>query len=128
MQLQLKRYFFKDKYTIGFLSIDGEYFSDTLEDPPRSIKVMHETCIPEGTYKVIINESVRFKRRMPLLLDVPNFEGIRIHSGNTAADTSGCILVGENKAQGKVINSRKTFDKLMSILEKTKEEITIKIS
>jgi hypothetical protein len=64
---------------IGKLYIDGAYFCDTLEDIPREIKKLHETCIPVGTYKVILNMSNRFQKIMPLLLDVPNFEGIRIH-------------------------------------------------
>lgn len=109
MELKLERFYLGDKYTIGRLSIDGTYYCDTLEDKvrdlPKEAKVMHETAIPAGTYKVIVNVSPRFKRELPRLLNVPHFDGILIHRGNTAKDTSGCILVGENKEVGKVINS-----------------------
>ena len=116
MILHLKRIFYGFNYTIGKLSIDGVYFCDTLEDLPRDVKIMNETCIPQGKYKVILNESNRFKRIMPLLLNVPNFEGIRIHSGNTAAHTSGCILVGKNTIKGQLTDSRETFNKLFSLM------------
>ena len=109
MKLKLERFHFAEDYTIGRLSIDGAYYCDTLEDKVRDLtkekKVMHETAIPEGVYSVIVNVSPRFKRELPRLLEVPHFEGILIHRGNTAKGTSGCILVGENKAVGKVINS-----------------------
>jgi hypothetical protein len=85
------------------------------------------TAIPYGTYNVILSMSNRFKRVLPLLLYVPEFSGIRIHSGNTADDSLGCILVGENKQVGKVLNSRKTENKLMQILNATDEDIEIEI-
>lgn len=127
MKLELKRLYFKDTYTIGKLYVDGDYFSDVLEDKhrPDGEKVYGETCIPEGRYDVITNYSTRFKKVMPLLLNVPNFDGIRIHSGNTSVDTSGCILVGYNKIKGMVVNSRLCYDNLMSILE---EETHISIT
>ena len=126
MILHLKRIFYGFNYTIGKLSIDGVPFCETLEDLPRDVKIMNETCIPQGKYKVILNESNRFKRIMPLLLNVPNFEGIRIHSGNTAAHTSGCILVGKNTIKGQLTDSRETFNKLFSLMTDTdKIEITI---
>ena len=118
MKLLLKRTYKGDKYTIGKLYIDGEFFCETLEDVVRPAKIKHETAIPFGTYKVILTMSNRFKKVLPLLLNVPNFDGIRIHAGNTDADTSGCILVGENKVKGKVINSQLTMSKLMPILSK----------
>lgn len=116
MKLKLKRRFFGDTYTIGTMYIDGVRFCDTLEDKNRDLnhngkfdngekKVMHQTAIPFGTYKVIVNRSPKFGRDLPRLMNVPNFDGILIHRGNTASDTSGCILVGENKVKGKVINS-----------------------
>lgn len=120
MKLELKRIYFKPTYIIGKLYINGVYECDTLEDVERTIKVKDETCIPDGEYKVIITMSTRFKKIMPLLLDVPNFEGIRIHSGNTAADTSGCILVGYNKIKGMVVNSRLCFDNLMGKIQNEK--------
>ena len=128
MKLTVKRIAFKPTYTIGRLYIDGEYFCDTLEDPPREIKIINETCIPAGKYQVVITMSNRFQRLMPLLLNVPGFDGIRIHAGNTAANTSGCLLVGKNKIVGQLVESRATFDELFAILQKSTERITIEIS
>lgn len=109
MKLTLKRRYFGEKYTIGSLHLDGTYFCDTLEDRVRNleteVKVKHQTAIPAGRYPIIVNLSPRFNRELPRLLDVPQFEGILIHRGNADADTSGCILVGENKVKGKVVNS-----------------------
>jgi hypothetical protein len=128
MKLELKRAYIGKTYTIGHLYVDGEFLCDTLEDIPRDVKIMNETCIPTGDYKVILNESNRFKRVMPLLLQVPNFEGIRIHAGNSEADTSGCILVGKNTARGMLSESRATFDKLFSMMTKAEDSIEIIIS
>lgn len=134
MKLELKRVALRDTYTIGKLSIDGVYFCDTLEDKVRNLpkekKVMHETAIPKGIYKIIMNMSTRFKRIMPLLLNVPFFQGIRIHSGNVAEHSSGCILVGKNTEVGKVTQSKHYEALLYDILNKAqnnKEEITITI-
>lgn len=117
MKLLLKRIFKGEDYTIGKLYIDGVYYCDVLEDAVRPVKIKHETAIPTGTYQVVITLSARFKKLMPLLLNVPQFEGIRIHSGNTKEDTSGCLLVGENKEKGKVVNSRITFVKLFALIQ-----------
>ena len=129
MELTLKRVALKDTYTIGRLYVDGEYFCDTLEDKvrPDGIKVYGETAIPAGTYKVVITYSNRFKRLLPLLQNVPMFEGIRIHPGNTSADTHGCLLVGINTEKGKITQSKVTFDKLFKLLEKA-DTIQITIS
>lgn len=134
MELTLKRKYSKPSYTIGHLYIDGKYFCDTLEDVVRDLvtdkKVKGRTAIPAGRYRVILNWSPRFGKPLPLLLDVPHFEGIRIHSGNTAADTEGCILVGENRERGKVLNSRATMDRLMQVLisaNNRQEEIWITV-
>ena len=128
--LTLKRTYPLDNYTIGELYIEGEYYCDTLEDTVREEKIAGKTAIPYGKYEVIVNRSPRFKRDLPLLLDVPYFEGIRIHRGNTAQDSSGCILVGENKVKGKVINSTKYEVELTNILKKAQQNgdtITIEI-
>lgn len=128
MKLKLERHTKKPEYTIGKLYIDDQYFCDTLEDrvrltsgmslsEMRRLKVYGKTAIPDGTYKVVIDKSVKYGKRMPRLLNVPCFEGIRIHSGNVAEDTDGCILVGTNSEAGKVLASRETFNKLMNILE-----------
>lgn len=128
MKITLKRIAFKPTYTIGKLYVDGVYFCDTLEDTRREVKIMHETCIPAGTYQVIINMSNRFKRLMPLLLNVPGFEGIRIHNGNNASHTSGCILVGKNDMVGQLSNSKSIFESLFQIMQGAKDKITIEIS
>lgn len=140
MELTLKRIAKKDTYTIGKLYVDGEYFCDTLEDKDRGltsdmslkdikkIKVYGQTAIPSGRYRVTMNMSSRFKKVMPLLLNVPGFDGIRIHSGNTAADTQGCILLGQNKVVGKVINSRIYTDKLYQIISTCLKKETIYIT
>lgn len=130
----LKRIARKNDYTIGKLYIDGEYFCDTIEDKDRGLikdmsleeikklKVFGKTAIPTGTYKVEMTYSPRFKKILPLIVGVKGFEGIRIHQGNTADDSSGCIIVGQNKIVGKVINSATTLKKL---LDKIDGEITI---
>lgn len=130
MLLTLKRTYKGPEYTIGKLYINKEYFCDTLEDTIRKEKIYAETAIPFGKYEVTITYSPRFKKNLPLLLNVPNFEGVRIHSGNTKDDTEGCILVGFNKAKGKVLDSRVTFTKLMNKLKpvyEIKEKIELEI-
>lgn len=140
MNIILNRIAKKAKYTIGKLYINDQYFCDTLEDTDRGLtqsmteqqigskKVYGETAIPTGTYRIIISYSNKFKKQMPLLLNVPGFAGIRIHSGNTEKDSLGCILVGKNKAVGKVLESRDTYSKLFSILQEADKKETIKIT
>lgn len=140
MNITLNRIAKKAKYTIGKLYINDKYFCDTLEDTDRGLtqsmteqqivskKVYGETAIPTGTYRIIISYSNKFKKQMPLLLNVPGFAGIRIHSGNTEKDSLGCILVGKNKAVGKVLESRDTYSKLFSILQEANKKETIKIT
>lgn len=133
MKLTVIRRYKKEDYTIGDLYIDGKWFSNTLEDKVRELnkpedKVYGKTAIPEGTYEIKLTYSPRFKRILPEVLDVPLFLGIRIHAGNTAEDSNGCILVGENKAKGKVLNSRKTLERLMKILKTVSEPIILKIA
>jgi len=106
--------------------IDGLFECYTLEDVERTVKIKNETAIPKGTYKVIINESNRFKRLLPLLLNVPNFEGVRIHSGNSNHDTEGCILVGQTIQANYIGQSRKAFDKLLKKMQGAKD-ITLTI-
>lgn len=122
MELLLKRVKQVKNATCGLLYINGEHFCYTLEDKVRTIKVdcsgkiKGSTAIPEGKYKVILSYSNRFKKTMPLLLNVPCFTGIRIHSGNTHADTEGCILVGLNQSEDNVFSSRVCFNALMNVL------------
>ena len=130
MNLLLIRDTYTKESTIGKLYIDGKYECDTLEDVVREEKIFGETAIPEGEYTIILNLSSRFKKILPLLLNVPSFEGIRIHSGNNAEDTHGCILVGVRDKKDWIGNSKKTFISLMLKLIETqnkKEKITIRI-
>lgn len=135
MRLELKRIAKREDYTIGRLSVDGRYLCDTLEDRVRDLarerKIHGETAIPEGTYKVVVNISPKFKRMLPRLLNVPHFEGILIHRGNTAVDSAGCILVGENKVKGRVVNSTYWEKYITDMLLEAQAkgcEITIKVS
>lgn len=148
MKLLLKRIALRESYTIGKLYVDGTYFCDTCEDRVRDNnrdgdlddkgegKVYGQTAIPYGTYKVVMNvQSPKYSQRaayawcrgyLPRLVDVPHFEGILIHSGNDATHSAGCILVGENKVRGQVINSMATLKRLVNIL-KGADNITITI-
>ena len=150
MIITLRRTYKGPEYTIGKLYINDEYLCDTLEDNDKylwegmtldeikSKKVYGETAIPYGTYKINMNTvSPKFKNRnwakpydgkLPRLENVKGFEGVLIHVGNSNKDTLGCVLVGENKLKGMVINSTSAFKKLMSILiDHEDEDITIKI-
>lgn len=141
MKLELKRIALRDTYTIGKLYIDGEYFCDTIEDKVRDLnkngvfdngetKIKGKTAIPYGKYEVVWAYSPRFKRYTPRLLNVNSFSGVLIHAGNTANDSEGCILLGQNKVTGKVINSKPFVDKLYSIIRDAckKGKVTIEIS
>lgn len=127
MNLTLIRNKSSDKSTIGRMLIDGVFQCWTLEDVVRPVKIAHETAIPAGTYQVVITESNRFKRRLPLLVGVPGFDGIRIHPGNCAADTDGCILVGTSAMLDWISGSRAAFESLFSVLDRPGREITITI-
>lgn len=134
MKFQLERKHFKDGYTIGDFFVDREngagweYLFNMLEDTNRDFnkdgdhndegegKIYGKTCIPFGTYKMVITMSKRFKRELPLLLNVPNYTGVRIHPGNTADDTEGCLLPGINDEKGKVHQSTECFNKLFSMM------------
>lgn len=140
MKILIERIANRDTYCIGKMYINGEYFCDTLEDRDRGldctmteeeiakIKVYGQTAIPIGMYRLILNYSPKFKKVLPLLLDVKGYSGIRIHSGNTEKDTLGCILVGQNKVVGQVINSRVTYNALYKrIQQHDGENILIEI-
>lgn len=143
MEIKVKRIAKKEAYTIGKMYIDGAYVCDTLEDKDRGltstmsvaqicgVKVHGETAIPTGRYLVDMKTvSPRFggraqyqfcKGRLPRLCNTPGYQGVLIHIGNTAKDTEGCILVGENKAVEQVLNSTATFRKLYPILKAADE-------
>ena len=150
MELVLERKWKKSDYTIGILLIDNKKFCEVIEDKDRGlknsmtteqiklIKKPNMTAIPTGTYDVTLDVfsskfgNIPFYKKvcngkLPRLLNVKGFEGILIHCGNTQLDTSGCLIVGENKVKGKVINSKITFEKLYNILKNSKDKITIKI-
>jgi len=130
MDLNVKRLEFSEESTVGELSINGQFECYTLEDKVRPVKIKGKTAIPAGRYEVIINFSQRFQRQLPLLLKVPDFEGVRIHPGNTAANTEGCILVGETKNENFIGNSRLAFDRLFEKLKAASrtEKIFIEIA
>ena len=149
MRLTLERRYKCDDYTISKLYVDGVYFCDTLEDTDRGLtssmsvpsimakKVAGRTAIPTGKYFVdmkTVSPKFRLRKwakanggRVPRLQCVPGFDGVLIHPGNTAADTDGCILVGRNKAKGKVLDSVDTYMRLFELLDMAAEYITIEI-
>ena len=153
MNITVKRIAKRDTYTIGKLYIDGKYYCDTIEDKDRGLKqsmsekeilsnkIKHQTAIPTGTYEVTLKiKSAKYSQKkvfvqycnalMPRLLNVPGYDGVLIHTGNTEQDSSGCILVGYNKVVGKVINSMDAFKVIYPILKDASdkgEKITITI-
>lgn len=122
MKLRLERFEFGDTFTIGKFYIDGVFHCFSLEDKVRQgEKVNGQTAIPNGTYSVIIDVSTRFGKQLPHILDVPNFTGVRIHTGNTSKDTEGCILLGQNWTGGDFIsNSKVAFDSFFKKLQEAK--------
>lgn len=141
MRLTLKRIANRPTYCIGKLYINGKYFCDTLEDTDRGLnssmseeelremKIKGETAIPVGIYKVILNYSPKYKKVMPLITNVPAYSGIRIHSGNSAKDTEGCLLVGKNTVVGRLTDSRNTYNALFKRLQqKGSNDITIEVT
>lgn len=140
MKLTLKRIALRPTYTIGKLYINDVYFCDTIEDTVRDLnkngkfdngekKVHSKTAIPYGIYEIKWTYSPRFKKYTPQLMNVPSFEGIRIHAGNTSADTEGCLILGKNKQVGKVLNSRATINKFYPIIKNacSNGKVTIEI-
>ena len=140
MKLTLKRIALRPTYTIGKLYIDDDYFCDTLEDTVRDLdkdgkfdngekKIKGKTAIPYGTYEIKWTYSPRFKKYTPQLMNVHSFEGIRIHSGNSSDHTEGCLLLGENKKVGMVLNSKATIAKFCPIIKDAcaKGKVTIEI-
>lgn len=118
MKLTLYRKWLTAETTIGELLVDNAFFCFTLEDKLRApgVKIKHETAIPAGVYSVALTYSNRFQQIMPLLINVPMFEGIRIHPGNMAADTSGCILVGRQHHENRISESKAAYAQLFNLL------------
>lgn len=143
MEIRIDRAWKKPGYTISRVYVDGSLFGcNSLEDTDRGLtqgmpvkeicskKQYGQTAIPSGTYGVVMTYSARFKKVLPLLENVPGFAGIRIHPGNTAKDTEGCILLGKNDKVGYVSNSRYWTGKLTDLISATikkKEKVIIKI-
>lgn len=141
MNLHLLRTDFTDQTTIGELLIDEQFFCFVLEDRERglrasmttselvAVKVFGKTAIPTGRYELILSFSERFQRQLPLLLHVPAFDGIRIHNGNFARDTDGCLLVGAGKQPDMVTDSKVTLAKLLPVLRTAakKQKIFIEV-
>lgn len=130
MIIEIKRKYY-EKFTAGRLFLNGVFECFTLEDPRQEFKIKHETCIPEGKYPVIINRSNRFNKLMPLICNVHNFSGVRIHTGNTVKDTSGCVLVGKqiDTELAYLYNSRFAYEALFSkLLKKHLNEEPIEIN
>ena len=140
MKLLVDRKWPKKTYTIGNLFVDGKYFSNTLEDADRGLKqtdplstikakkIYGETAIPTGKYRITMDVvSPKYSAskwyydlcegRMPRLLNVPGYEGVLIHPGNTPLDTLGCILIGKNSIKGQLTASRDTFKKLYKLMD-----------
>jgi hypothetical protein len=134
MELKLIRETFTEKSTIGSLYVNGIFFCYTLEDKDRKlesggVKEYAKTAIPRGKYKVVLSFSNRFKKYLPELINVPQFAGIRIHAGNTADHSEGCILVGATKTVDFIGQSQVTFGKLMKAIQAVEkiEKINITI-
>lgn len=149
MEIRLKRIARRETYTIGRIYVDGKYVCDTIEDRDRGLsqslpvsvniakKRKGMTAIPTGRYRVTLDvQSPKYSKfksyawcngYLPRLINVPAFDGILIHAGNSAADSAGCLLVGENKVVGKVLNSMDTLKRLYAILKTAKDSIYITI-
>lgn len=141
MELLLERKYPKNNYTIGNLFINGKFYCNIIEDTVRDfnkngtfdcgeLKISGHTAIPYGKYEIQVTYSPKFKRKLPLLLNVKHFEGIRIHRGNTEKDSSGCLIPGENTKRGMVLNSTKYELELTNLIEsanKKGEKVIIEI-
>ena len=126
MKIKVERDVLASEYTHGRMTIDDRMFCYTLEDTDRYLenggeKIYGKTAIPRGIYKVIITFSNHFQKPLPLLLDVPGYEGVRIHAGNTVADTEGCILLGTSRGHDTVGNSRMAVQSFMDRMESALE-------
>ena len=129
MNLTIIRKYPATDCVVGELYVDGVFECYTLEDVERPVKIAGVTAIPRGQYETVITYSERFKRMLPLLLNVPNFDGVRIHTGNVSAHTEGCILVGKARTDYQVLQSKDAFEELFKKLQTAaqKEKIFIEI-
>lgn len=142
MEITVKRQYKKETYTIGNVYVNGKWFSNSCEDTDRGlrsgmtlsqikkIKIYQKTAIPYGTYNVTVYFWPKHRKNYPLLHDVPGFTGILIHGGATAKDSAGCLLLGENKIKGGLVNSAPYVRKITTMCEdaiKRGEKVTITI-
>lgn len=140
MKVTIERKWPKPSYTIGRVYINGQFLCNSLENRDRGlrqdmsvgeisrIKIVGETAIPRGKYKVAMTYSAKYKRVMPQIMDVPGYTGVRIHSGNTAADTLGCILLGKNDKPGWISESRKMCQQFEMFLNHVGGECELEIN
>ena len=142
MELELTRSVKTNKSTIGELTVNGVFECFILEDKDRGLrkdmpiselivmKIKTRTAIPTGRYEIVVSFSDKFQKMLPLLLDVPAFAGIRIHPGNTDANSEGCLLPGKTKSPDMIGSSRVAFtalfDKIKAALQREKIFITVK--
>jgi hypothetical protein len=122
MDLRLKRDVFEPNLTLGMMFVDGDFLGYTCEDCDRHLesggeKIFGQTAIPRGKYRVVMSMSSHFHKEMPEVLGVPKFSGIRIHMGNTAADTEGCILLGSVRTNDGVTTCNDVNVRLRALLE-----------
>lgn len=139
LQIFIIRKYKKADYTIGKLYVNGQFLCNTLEDTDRhlyqgqplanlaSMKIAGKTAIPTGTYRLQVPESPKFGRELIEIMDVPGYTGVRIHRGNTAEDSAGCILPGINNAVGRVNDSTKYELQLTKLVKDEKEMAYITI-
>lgn len=131
MNLTVKRFLFENDTTLGMLLVNGVFEAWTTEDIPRAVKIKNETAIPLGTYRIELTDKNRWGKVMPHILNVPQFEGIYIHAGNTKEDTSGCLLIADTLVSpSRNAGSKIAFDRLMGKLRTAwdgKEDIIIQI-
>ena len=132
MKIEIKRDIKGNTYTAGKMYVDGQHFADTLE--PRAIdwskeeKTLGKTAIPEGTYKVEMRYSTKFKTQMPFVQNVPHFDGIMLHVGNSVRDSRGCILIGTRTFPSVLTQSRKAVNRLILLMEEHKgESVTLTV-
>lgn len=132
MKIEVKRDVRNEKFTLGKMYIDGEFFCYTLEDPvrPAGVKVYGDTAIPALSYEVVMSFSEKFRKPLPLLLDVPGFSGVRIHGGNSVKDTLGCVLVANNRDTGRGVIWGSASDELKKRIAAAvnKERVVIYLS
>ena len=132
MKLTLQRNESQGNATIGTINADGEFVCYSIEDVIRDTKIFGRTAIPAGEYQVVITYSPHFQRDLPVLINVPEYSGVRIHPGNTSADTEGCLLPGTSVAddQQSVAQSKLAFDKVFNLIQSaldSGQQVTINI-